>query len=143
VPEVRTPTEVVLAGYAAWNSGDLEAFIETVHPDVVWKTSGVFPGLRPSYSGHAGMRGFWNTFQDPWESLQIEIEEIAEVDGDSVLLLVHFHATGRDGIEVDRRMANYLRVREEKLFRMQVYPDWEQALAALGIEDPREGATAP
>jgi ketosteroid isomerase-like protein len=138
----QSPEQVALGGYAAWNSGDVETFLETVHPEVVWVTAGVFPGLRSSYSGHDGMREFWKAFQEPWETLELEIAEIFELDADSVLIGARFHARGRQGIEVDREIANHLRMREGKLWRMRVYPSWEQAIDALGIEDPRAGAGA-
>jgi ketosteroid isomerase-like protein len=143
MPEVRSAAETARAGYDAWNTGDLETFLEFVHPDLVWTSSGVFPGLRPSYSGHAGVREFWSAFMEPWDSLEIEIEEIVELDEESLLMRVRFHAKGRDGIEVERRITNHLVMRDEKLYRFTGYPDWDEALAELGIEDPREGATAP
>lgn len=133
----RFPAEVARAGYAAWNSGDLERFLEYAHPDLVWVTAGIFPGLRPSYSGHAGLREFWATFMEPWETLEIEVEELHEIDERSVLIRVRFHARGRDGIEVDLRITNHLIVRDEKLWRFQAYSEWEQALADLSIDDPR------
>ncbi len=58
----------------------METFLETVHPEVVWSTTGIFPGLRESYSGHEGVREFWRAFVEPWETLEIEIEEIYELD---------------------------------------------------------------
>ena len=143
MPEVRSAAEVARAGFAAWNTGDIEAFLQIVHPDVVWVTSPVFPGLRPSYSGHAEMREFWTTFMESWETLEVEEERMVELDVQSTLSLVRFHARGRDGIAVDRTFANHIVMREGKLWRYKGYAEWEQALAELGIEDPREGATAP
>ena len=29
--------EIVRRGYQAWNAGDLEGFIELMHPQVVWR----------------------------------------------------------------------------------------------------------
>jgi ketosteroid isomerase-like protein len=139
MPEVRSPAEVVRAGYAAWNSGEIETFLEYVHPDLVWTTSGVFPGLRPSYSGHEGMREFWDAFREPWESFEIAIDEMFELDRDSLLMLVRFHVKGRETIELERRITNHLVVRDEKLYRFKGYDHWEEALADLGIEDPRSG----
>jgi ketosteroid isomerase-like protein len=139
MPEVRSPAEVVRAGYAAWNSGEIETFLEYVHPDLVWTTSGVFPGLRPSYSGHEGMREFWDAFREPWESFEIAIDEMFELDRDSLLMLVRFHVKGRETIELERRITNHLVVRDEKLYRFKGYDHWEEALADLGIEDPRGG----
>jgi ketosteroid isomerase-like protein len=138
--ERQSPAETARAGIEAWNTGDLEAFLQTVDPDMLWVTSGVFPGLRPSYSGHAGMREFWAAFMEPWEMLQIQIDRLIEIDDQSVLLLVRFHARGRDGIEVERTITNHMVMRGDKLARFQGYAQWEQALDEFGIEDPREGA---
>ena len=143
MPEVRSPSEIARTGYDAWNTGDVETFLEYVHPDLLWVTSGVFPGLRPSYKGHAGFREFWSTFMEPWDSLEIEIEEMVELDEQSLLMQVRFHAKGRDEIEVELRIVNHLVMRDEKLYRFKGYLEWDEALADLGIEDPRKGATAP
>jgi ketosteroid isomerase-like protein len=142
--EVRSPAEVVRAGYAAWNSGEIEIFLEYVHPEMVWTTSGLFPGLRPTYSGPEGMREFWEAFQEPWESFQIAIEEMFELDSDSLLIKVRFHVKGRETIELERRITNHLVIRDEKLYRFKGYDRWEEALADLGIDDPRsEPASSP
>jgi ketosteroid isomerase-like protein len=144
MPEVRSSAEVVRGGYAAWNTGDLETFLEFVHPEVVWTTSGLFPGLRPTYSGPEGMREFWEAFQEPWESFQIAIEEMFELDSDSLLIKVRFHVKGRETIELERRITNHLVIRDEKLYRFKGYDRWEEALADLGIDDPRsEPASSP
>ncbi len=128
--------EIVRRGYEAWNSGDLETMLAFVHPDLVWVTTGVFPGLRPSYSGHSGFREFWSSFMEPWETLEIEIEELVELDEESMLMRVRFYARGRQDIEVDRRITNHLVMRDEQLYRFKGYAEWEQALADFGIEDP-------
>jgi ketosteroid isomerase-like protein len=140
--KVQAPAEIAQAGYAAWNSGDVETFVGTVHPEIVWTTSGVFPGLRTSYSGHAGIRSFWDDFAEPWERIEIEIEEMAEIDETCVLVQAHFHAIGREGIEVDRQIVNYMAMSEGKLYRFRAFGDWDQALAHLGIEDPRDAPAA-
>jgi ketosteroid isomerase-like protein len=144
MPEVRSSAEVVRGGYDAWNTGDLETFLEFVHPDVLWTTSGLFPGLRPTYSGPEGMREFWEAFQEPWESFQIAIEEMFELDSDSLLIKVRFHVKGRETIELERRITNHLVIRDEKLYRFKGYDRWEEALADLGIDDPgSEPASSP
>ena len=140
--KVRAPAEIALDGYAAWNSRDVEAFIDTVHPEIVWETAGIFPGLRSSYTGHDGIRKFWADFMEPWERLEIGADAVAEIDANRVLTEVHFHATGREGIEVDRQFVNYMEIKEGKLHRYHGFADWAHALDELGIEDPREGAVS-
>jgi ketosteroid isomerase-like protein len=142
MPEVRSSVDLVRAGYRAWNSGDLESFIGYVHPEMVWTTSGLFPGLRATYTGHDGMREFWAEFREPWESFEISIDELAELGPESLLIKVRFHVKGREKIALERRITNHLLVRDEKLYRFKGYDDWDEALTDLGIGDPRQDATA-
>jgi ketosteroid isomerase-like protein len=46
--------EVVRSAFAAWNRGDLDAWLETFHPRAEWRTSGAFPGFKPAYYGDDG-----------------------------------------------------------------------------------------
>ena len=133
----KTPEQIARAGYAAWNSGEVETFLETVDPEILWISSGVFPGMRPSYSGHEEMREFWRDFLEPWESLEIEIEDFHQLGPDEALMEVRFHARGRQGIEVELQITNQLTFRGEKLLRFRSWEEWNQAIADLGIEDPR------
>ena len=135
-PGPLSTQELAEGGYAAWNSRDIDNFLEWMHPEILWVSSGVFPGMRPSYEGWDGMRDFWREFQEPWEGLEIEIEEFHEIGLEEALVLVRFHARGRQGIEVDRQIANHLVMRDAKLWRFRAYPEWDQAIAELGIEDP-------
>ncbi len=130
-----TPTRAAEEGFAAWNSGSCERFLATVHPDIVWSTAGLFPGLRSEYKGHDGMRTFWEEFTGPWEELQIEAKRIVEPDDDCVLALVGFKARGRDGIEVDLEFVNHMVIRDGLLIRYQGYASWDEALAELGIAE--------
>jgi ketosteroid isomerase-like protein len=128
-------SEIALEGFAAWNTGDCEHFLSTVHPEIVWSTAGLFPGLRSEYKGHDGMRSFWAEFREPWESLKIEAKRVAEPSEDTVLILVGFDARGREGIEVQREFVNHMLIRDGLLYRYQGFEDWETALAELGLEE--------
>ncbi|MGH2982619.1 MAG: nuclear transport factor 2 family protein [Solirubrobacterales bacterium] len=131
----RTSTQITEEGFAAWNSGDCERFLANIHPEIVWKTAGLFPGLRSEYRGHDGMRKFWDEFQEPWEMLHIEAKRIVEPDDSSTLAQVGFDARGRDGIEVKRDFVNHMLIRDDLLYRYRGFADWETALAELGLEE--------
>jgi len=131
----RTPRQIVEGGFAAWNSGDCERFLATIHPEIVWTNSGLFPGLRSEYKGHDGMRTFWDEFHEPWENLRIETKRIVEPDESSALILFVFHARGRDGIEVELEFVNHMVMRDELLYRYRGFGDWDQALAELGFDE--------
>jgi uncharacterized protein (TIGR02246 family) len=124
---------IVRNGYEAWNAGDLERFIELMHPQVVWEPAGVFPGLGHSYVGREGMREFWSDFKGPWERIEIEIQEVRVIEEGSVLCRLLFRARGREGIEVERPFTNHLLVRDGMLKHFQGYTDWDEALTELGV----------
>ena len=133
----ETPSELAQAGFKAWSTGDVEAALEYMHPELVYVTTGIFPGLRSVYSGHDGFREVWKEFMEPWETLDLEIEELVELDARSLLMEVRFRATGRRDMEVDLPLAVHLIPRDGLLWRFQAYANWAQALDDLGIDDPR------
>ena len=45
-------TDLLLAGYEAWNRGDCDAWLALLDPEIQIETSGVFPDLAPEYHGH-------------------------------------------------------------------------------------------
>jgi NAD-dependent deacetylase len=123
---------VIEQAYSAWNSDDVDGFLETIHPEIVWEPSGLYPGLAMRYVGHEGVRRFWTAFKEPWEWLEISYSELRDLDPDTVLVHVHFHACGRGGIEVDQDFGQRYEIRDGLLIRMHSYGSWEGALVATG-----------
>jgi ketosteroid isomerase-like protein len=126
--------ELVRRAIEAWNRGDLDAIVATLHPDVEYVTTGLFPGLDPAYHGHDGFRRFWQDFRETWESLSIEIHELRDA-GERVLLLCTFNARGRDGLEVRRQVASVATIRDGLNVRHENYGDWTTALEAVGLSE--------
>jgi ketosteroid isomerase-like protein len=124
--------EVVRRGFAGWNSGEVERFLETIHPEIVWQPSGVFPGLADRYEGHDGIREFWRDFTELWEMIEVRYGETRDIPPDSVLVRVHFSARGRGGIPVERDLVQRYRIRDGLLIEMHSYASWENALVATG-----------
>ncbi len=121
--------------FEAWNRGDREAFLETLDPEVEWRTAGIFPGLDSSYRGREEVRDFWHAFHDPWERLSISYDEITETAPDEVLLRVLFSGVGRAGIEVETAFGQHYVIRNGLMTRMHSFRTWElAAVAALPPE---------
>jgi ketosteroid isomerase-like protein len=92
--------ELVRRGYEAWNRSDVEAFLQVAHPQVVYRTSGVFPGFDPEYHGREGMARFRETMLEAWDEFRLEPTEIAP-RGDWVVAAVRFVGKGRrSGVDV-------------------------------------------
>jgi len=130
VTEGPTSVEAVNRAFAAWNERDLDAFLETLHPDVIWEPSGQFPDITSRYEGHDGVREFWHHFVGPWESISIEFTEIRELSDGEVAIQVLFRGRGRDGIEVEQEFGQRYEIEEGLLHRMRSFRTWEEALDA-------------
>lgn len=130
-------SELLLAGYEAWNRNDCDAWLELLHPDVEIHTSGVFPDLAAVYRGHQRAAKFWRQLREPWEVFRIDVERIEE-DGDCVTAAIRFRAKGVDsGVEVDMRFGNAIRVREGLATELVNRRTFEEAREALR---PRQSA---
>jgi ketosteroid isomerase-like protein len=105
-------TDLLRAGYDAWNRGDLDGWLELLDPDIVIRTSGAFPDFAPEYRGLERAGKFWRQMLEPWEDFRIEVEQIEE-EGDIVAAGIRFVARGRDsGVDVELRFGSGIRVRD-------------------------------
>ena len=130
-----TNREVIRVGYAAWANRDLETWLETLHPEVEFQTSGLFPDLATTYRGHRGMRSFWKAMLVPWEAFSLDVERIAEGD-DSAAVALHIRATGKgSGAPADLRQGQALRFVDGRVIRISAHPTFEEALEAAGLSE--------
>jgi ketosteroid isomerase-like protein len=107
-----TNSELLLAGYDAWNSDDLDAWIGLLHPEVEIHTSGVFPDLAPVYRGHESAARFWRQMHAPWERFRIDVEQV-EDEAEGAVAAIRFRAKGIDsGVEVDMRFGMAMTVKD-------------------------------
>ena len=96
-----TSRERILDGYEAWNRGDLERWLQFMHPDARLDAPGVFPGFEREYRGHEALRRFWQQLHEPWEEFEIEVQEIEELPAGFVVA-IRFRAKGvGSGVDVD------------------------------------------
>jgi ketosteroid isomerase-like protein len=136
---VGTNSELLLAGYDAWNRDDCDAWLALLEPDAEISTSGVFPDLSADYRGHREAARFWRQMHEPWETFRIDVEHM-EDEADCALAAIRFRAKGVDsGIEVDMRFGMGIRVRDGLATDMVNRRTLEEAREALR---PRRPATA-
>jgi ketosteroid isomerase-like protein len=132
-------TELLLAGYEAWNRGDCDAWLAVLDPEIDIETSGAFPDLAPNYHGHQRAAKFWSQMLEPWDEFHIEVERVEE-DGDIVAAGIRFRARGHDsGVEVDMRFGSGIRVRDGLAVELINRRSLEEVLEALRQRKP-EGA---
>lgn len=80
------PTAVVQRMFAAFGTGDLDALIETVHPDSHWTYIGANPQLaRAEFVGRAKVRRFFERILARLEMTAFNTDEFI-VQGDTVVI---------------------------------------------------------
>jgi ketosteroid isomerase-like protein len=141
---MQTNSQLLLAGYDAWNCDDCDAWLALLDPEIQIHTSGVFPDLSPEYRGHRRARKFWGQLREPWETFSIEVEQIEE-EGDCAAAAIRFRARGVDsGVEVDMRFGSAIRVSDGLAIELVNRRTFEEARAAVLEEQPApRGARQP
>ena len=125
--ELRSITDTALE---ALNSGDLETFLAVVAEDVEF-TSMIAEVEGQTFSGHEGVRSWWEsvagTFQDVrWELLELE--------GSSPRGLAKLRAVAKLGdVEVDQTVWQAAAVRQRQARVVGLLPRRAAARAAAGV----------
>src|SRR4051812_7591779 len=126
--------ELLDAVVESWERQDLEAWLATCQPDAVLHTALLFPDFEPAYRGHDGLREFWRTLQEPWDTLRIRVVRMTELSDDEIVVEYHFVGEGgASGASTDLRLFNAVRLRDgltSQLFARLTFEDAEAALRA-------------
>ena len=123
---------VALKGAEALSDRDLEAMLEVAHPEIEYVTHPGFVGQPPVYRGHEGMR-HWLKALEPWESFQVDVEELIDISADTVVVVAHVTARGSgSGVDVEMRTYDVVTVVDGKIRRRRHYESREDALEAGG-----------
>jgi ketosteroid isomerase-like protein len=122
------------SGLDAFNRGDVDAWLATIHPDVTFVP--IRASVEGAYRGHAGIRRFFADNRETFESFQLDYTDIRDL-GDGRLLVIgtlHLRARG-SGIETNVPTAAIATEREGLLLHWKDYSDPEKALEAAGLRE--------
>ena len=121
---------------APWDHGDFRS-AEWADPEIEFAIAdGPSPG---QWTGVAGMAEGFRTIVSAWDQFHVESEEFRELDGERVLVLVHAagsgKASGANLVEVRTKGAELFHVRGQKVTRLVIYLNRDNALADLGLSE--------
>lgn len=120
--------------YDAFMNAELDRIPEFFASEGCYRASGVFPGIKSVYRGHAEIRDFWHAANEPWEQFEIEICRTLARD-ERVVAEVRFRGRGLgSGVEVARDVGHLVNFRDGLIVEFSAYGSWDEALAAAGIE---------
>jgi ketosteroid isomerase-like protein len=128
--------EKVRSSLEGWNRGDIDAWLEWVHPEVEWfsEVRRRMTGDEAPVRGKAGMREFWDEWHAIWE-LVIDITEMRDL-GETVLVLARFRTRGQaSGVDLEQPIAYVFEFDGGLARRARAYLDPQKALEAVGLGD--------
>jgi uncharacterized protein len=126
--------DVVRAGFAAYNAGDVDGLLAVCAPDVeLVPLSSLLTG--ETYRGHQGVRDYLDAISEDWSQRVVELDRLIEA-GDEVVLRGRFQARGRSsGVDVDAPAAWVVTLRDGRVVRLRAYTDPQDALEAVGLRE--------
>jgi ketosteroid isomerase-like protein len=123
--------ELVRGGFEAFTVGDLQAVLALLHDDVEVHAA---PGLvnAGTHRGHQGYLTWVTEWLEAWESFEAEPTRVEPIGDRHVLVDVRQTARGAgSGVEVEMIAFWAFEVANESVTRMHLYPEREQAVAAI------------
>jgi ketosteroid isomerase-like protein len=127
---MQTGVELVSGIIEALNRGDIDAMLERMHPDFVWRPIDTSPVA--AARGHREVRRYVEDWLGTFESLRVELDDATEI-ADCVVVDVHGHGRGcASGLAIDTRFCQVWTVHDGAAAGMREYATRERALDALG-----------
>ena len=112
--------EVVRRLFEATARDDRETVFALYDPEIEWDTSRAALGLLIEggiFRGHEGVRRFLRKYNEAWEQMDYEIDELVDA-GDQVVSVVNNRGRGRvSGVEVELQMPGVWTIRVRALVR--------------------------
>jgi ketosteroid isomerase-like protein len=113
---------------------DSDELLKFLDPEVELYPGIRAPDQRTRYAGREGWSEFIAGALEAWESVTVEPKEIIET-GDRILSIDQWVFRGRDGIEIDRELAELFTFQNGLIVRIDGFTDTAQALEAAGLSE--------
>jgi ketosteroid isomerase-like protein len=125
--------EIVRGALDALNRGDLDAMVKDAAPDFQFDFSRAV-GPQHGVFGREELPGLFREFDGPWVSVRREADEFIEAGEQVVTPLTGYHR-GRDGIELQARLALVWTFRDGVLTHLTFYQERQEALQAARLAE--------
>ena len=133
----RANVEMFRRGLDAYNRRDVEAVLDTVHPEVEWHPllPVLLGGEATVYRGSDGVRELVRELDEAFPDLQGESTEVRDL-GEQVLAIGRLRGQGKQsGAVTETTIAWLVEFRNGKGSRIREYLDPNEALEAAGLSE--------
>ena len=126
----RENVEIARRAYDAVNRRDLDAFLALMDEEV--EAISFLVAMEGEYQGHAGIRRWWGNILDVFPDFNLEVVEVRDLGGDSVLATLRWRGHGAgSGTPVDLLLWITSRIRAGKCVWWRAFGDMADALEAV------------
>jgi ketosteroid isomerase-like protein len=129
--------EALKRSFELWLSGDVDAWIETMGPDIGWDISAhPLPDVPNHGRGRdAFVTDMMATYMSGWMDYSAELKEFIDV-GDEVIAVIHETASmGETGVALDRDLVQLWTLRNGLGVFLRVFQTKAEALEAAGLSE--------
>jgi ketosteroid isomerase-like protein len=126
--------EIVRRVYDVWNSGDMEAFILLLDPEVVWRPAIADLG-RTEYQGHEGFREWVEEMEATLGHFLVEPDDFAQGRTHVVVSCRVVGVGSRSGAQVAQVFSHHWTLRAGRIVRFQSFLKRAEALEAAGLSE--------
>jgi ketosteroid isomerase-like protein len=129
--------------YEALNSGDTDALLAILHPDVEIRS--VFAAIGGAhYQGHEGARKWQADLRDAWGTeFNVDIDTCFDLDGTTLCLGLLHGRGGQSGATVTMPATGVARWRDGLCTSHRAFADRQDALNELGVSKESLESMAP
>jgi ketosteroid isomerase-like protein len=119
---------------AAFNRGDLDAFLEYWTDDIDYRAAEGAPDDHGPIQGKDALRAFMQDWFDTFDDFRAEPVELIEAGDDKVIAVVRISGRAKlSGVETDLTYAELHTLRGGKIARGRQYLTRDEALEAAGL----------
>jgi ketosteroid isomerase-like protein len=120
----------------SWNRGDVDAWLQTTHPEIELFSAIArqVEGGETAWHGRAELRRFWDEWHSVWD-LAIEVSETRDL-GDTVVAIGRIRTRGKaSGIDLEGPVAYVCDFDGALLRKVRAYRNPSEALEAAGLSE--------
>ena len=114
----------------------MDAWATFWHPDINWRAiEGALDDIGVMH-GPDAMRHHYSQWEETFDSIRTELDEVIDAGGDQVLAVVRMVGRMKGSeAEVDTRYAIVLSIRDGKIAKGREFASREEALEAAGLSE--------
>lgn len=132
--KTRTNRDIILALYAGFDSGDMDAVLALMAPDIVWceAENNKLADRNPYVGPQAVVEGVFARLAEDFEDFAVEVGRVIE-DGDAVVMQGRYRARAKaTDTQINPQIVHWWTVKNGRITAFQQHVDTFALAQALG-----------